>query len=109
MIREGKGCGEVRRSRARGGIDACLEGITLAPAEALRQAPGSASAGERETQHGLACEAIFEAATNARRACGKIMATDHGEVAAGAIGTAETRAPHRPARLVDRKRLGRRL
>ena len=37
------------------------------------------------------------------------MAADHGQIAVGAVAAAEARAPHRPARLIDRHRLGRRL
>ena len=54
-------------------------------------------------------EAIVEAAGEAGGARGQVVAADHGEVAGGAVAAAIGAAPHRPARLVDGHRLGRRL
>jgi hypothetical protein len=38
---------------------------------------------------------------------GEIMAADHREIASGAVAAAIGTTPHRPARLIDRHRLGR--
>ena len=103
VVGEGEGRGEISRARSRRAVDAGLEGIALAAAQPLRQAPVGAGAGEREAHHGVGCEAIIEAAGKARGACGEIMAADHGEIAVGAIAAADSPRPtpssaaHRPA------------
>ena len=104
MIGEGEGRGEIGRAVFGRAVDAGLEGIALAAAEPLRQAPIGAAAGKREAHHGIGREAIIEAASEADRARGQIMAADHGEIAGGAIAAAIAATPHRPARLIDRRR-----
>ena len=82
VIGVGEGRGEISRARSRRAVDAGLEGIALAAAEPLRQAPIGAAAGEREAHHRVARETIVEAAGESRRARGKIMAADHRGIAA---------------------------
>ena len=104
MIGEGEGRGEIGRAVFGRAVDAGLEGIALAAAEPLRQAPIGAAAGKCEAHHGIGREAIIEAAGEADRARGQIMAADHGEIAGGAVAAAIGATPHRPARLIDRRR-----
>ena len=52
MVGEGEGGGEIDRPVFRSAIDAGLEGITLAAAKPLRQAPIGPAAGEREVAFG---------------------------------------------------------
>ena len=109
MVGEGKGCGEIGRTVFRRAIDASLESITLAAAEALRQAPIGPAAGERKAHDGIGCEAVIESAGKAHRARGQVVAADECNIAAGAVAAAISAAPHRPTRLIDRRRLWRRL
>ena len=53
VIGEGECRGEVGRAGTRCAVDAGLEGIALAAAQPLRQAPIGAGAGEREAHHGV--------------------------------------------------------
>src|SRR5262249_58377200 len=49
MVGEREGRGEIGWARTRCAVDAGLEGIALAAAQPLRQAPIGAAAGQRET------------------------------------------------------------
>ena len=102
VVGEGEGRGEIGRAGLGRAVDAGLEGIALAAAQPLRQAPIGAAAGEGEAHHRIGREAIVEAAGHAHRARGHVVAADHGEIAAGAVAAAIGAAPRRPARLVDR-------
>src|SRR5262249_56625917 len=84
MIGERKRRGEVGRTPAGRAVDAGLEGIALAAAQPLRQAPIGAAAGQREAHHGVGRETIIEAGGETDRARGEIMAAAHGEIAGGA-------------------------
>jgi hypothetical protein len=77
VISEGDGRGEISRAGFRRAVDAGLEGITLAAAQPLREAPIGAGAGERETDHTVGREAIIEAAGKACRAGGQVVAADN--------------------------------
>ena len=77
MIGEGEGRCEIGGAVFGRAVDAGLEGIALAAAEPLRQAPIGAAAGKCETHHGIWCEAIIEAASEADCPRGQIMAADH--------------------------------
>ena len=55
VVGEGEGRGEISRAGFRGAVEAGLEGIALAAAQPLRQAPVGAAAGEREAHD--ACRA----------------------------------------------------
>ena len=61
VIGEGKGRGEIGRTPAGRAVEASLEGIALAAAQPLRQAPIGAATGEGETRHRIGCQAIIEA------------------------------------------------
>jgi len=74
VISEGERRREIGRAGFRRAVDAGLEGIALAAAEPLRQAPVGAGAGEREAHHRVRREAIIEAGRAARGARGEIMA-----------------------------------
>ena len=97
MVGIGEGGGEVGRPGFRRPVDAGLEGIALAGAEPLRQAPAGAGAGKCEARDGVGCQAIIEPAGKPRHAGGEIVAADHRRITAGAAGAAEARAPRRPA------------
>ena len=108
VIGEGEGRGEIGGTGAGGAVEAGLEGIALAAAQPLRQAPIGAAAGEGETRHRIGREVIIEAGGETDRARGEIMAAAHGEIAGGAVAAAVGAAPRGPARLIDRRRrLGR--
>src|SRR5262249_59627786 len=53
MVGEGQGRGDVGRPPSRRAVDAGLERIALAAAQALRQAPVGAAAGERDAHHAV--------------------------------------------------------
>ena len=80
-------------------VDAGLEGIALAAAQSLRQAPIGAGASEREAHDRTGREMIIESGRAARRARGEIVAADHREIAVGTIAAAIACAPHGPALL----------
>src|SRR5262249_33249064 len=82
------------------------EGCVVGAAEALRQAPTGAGAGEGDADDGVGCDAIVEPAGEARDVGGEIMAADHRHIAAGAVAAAEARAPYAPA-LLEARRLRR--
>jgi hypothetical protein len=109
MIGEGEGRCEIGRAPARCAVDAGLEGIALAAAESLRQAPIGAGAGKREADDCTGRQMIVESSRAARRASGQVVAAAHGEIAGGAVAAAIGSTPHGPARLIDRHRLRRRL
>src|SRR5262249_56853259 len=73
VIGVGEGGREIGRARACGAIDAGLEGIALAAAQPLGEAPVGAAAGERGSHHAVAGEMIVEAAGKARGAGGEIV------------------------------------
>ena len=104
MIGEGEGRCEIGGAVFGRAVQAGLEGIALAAAEPLRQAPIGAAAGKCETHHGIWCEAIIETAGEADCPRGQIMTADDSEIAGGAIAAAIGATPHRPARLIDRRR-----
>src|SRR6516164_7956298 len=101
MIGEGEGRREIGRAVFRRAVDAGLERIALATAETVGQAPTGATAGEREADHRVGRDAIIEAAREAGRACGEVMAAGDGEITSGAVAAAVGAAPRRPARLID--------
>ena len=103
VIGEGEGRREIGRAGMGRAVHAGLEGIALAATQPLRQAPIGAAAGKRKAHHGIGRQAIVEAAGEADRARGQIVAADHGEIAAGAVAAAIGATPHRPARLIDRR------
>ena len=72
----GEGGGEIGRTRAHGAVDAGLEGVALAAAQPLREAPVGAAAGEREACHRVRRQAIVEAGGEAGGARGKIVAAE---------------------------------
>ena len=96
VIGEGERGREIGRTGMRLGIDAGLEGIAAAAAQALRQSPVGAAAGEAEAVSDAWRGAIFHARSEAIVARGDIVGADCG-IAVGRTGAAEGRAPRRPA------------
>ena len=104
MVGEGERTGEIPRTGAGGGVDAGLERVAPAAAEALRQAPVGATAGERKAGNGVGREVIVEPAGDAKSAGGEIMAADDCRIAVGVVITAVAASPRAPARLEGRRR-----
>src|SRR5262249_41515487 len=84
-------------------IEAGLEGVALAAAQPLRQAPIGAAAAQREAHHGIRREVIIEARRTANGAGRQIMAADDGYIPRRAISAALGTGPCRPAWLIDRR------
>src|SRR5262249_7587340 len=76
VVGEGQGRGEIGRAPSRRAVEARLERIALAAAQALRQAPVGAAAGQRNADYAVAREMIIEPGRAARGARGKIVAAD---------------------------------
>src|SRR5262249_2010260 len=93
---EGKGCRNVSRTKIALAVDANLERIASATAEALRQAPIGAAAGEREPCQRVWRKMIIHAAGKTVVACGDIVRADDRIAVAGARAP-ETRSPCGPA------------
>ena len=103
VVGEGEGRREIGRAGTGGAVHAGLEGVALAATQTLRQAPIGAAAGEGKAHHRIGRQAIVEAAGDAHRARGHIVAADNGKVAAGAVAASIRPAPCGPVRLIDRR------
>ena len=81
VIGEGEGRRQVGGARTGHAVDTGLEGVALAAAETVRQAPIGAAAGECHTHDGVGRDAIVEAAGKSRGARGEIVAAEHRRIA----------------------------
>ena len=81
VVGVGERGGEIGRTRTRRAVDAGLKRIALAGAQALRQAPVGAAAGEREAHHRAGREAVIEPGGATGRGGGEIVAPHHRGIA----------------------------
>src|SRR5262249_40019921 len=82
---------------ARRAVDAGLERVAPAAAQALRETPIGAAACERETYDRIRREAIVEAGGEACGGGGEVVAAEHGPIAARLVAAAMGAAPRGPA------------